>query len=120
QINVGGGAIGPFAADQFASGGSTWTDNVTVSTAGVTNAAPGGAYQSERYGNFSYTFGSLTAGASYTVRLHFAENHWTSAGARVFNVVINGSQVLSNFDIFANAGANKAVVRDFNATASGS
>ena len=120
QINCGGGALSPFTGDQFASGGSTWTANVTVSTSGVANAAPAGVYQSERYGNHSYTFGSLTPGASYTARLHFAETKYTAAGARVFNVVINGSQVLTSFDIFAAGGTNKAVVRDFTTTASGS
>src|SRR4051794_40317063 len=81
QINCGGGALSPFTADQFASGGSTWTANVTVSTSGVANAAPAGVYQSERYGNHSYTFASLTPGASYTARLHFAETKFTAAGA---------------------------------------
>ena len=52
----------------------------------------------------------------YTVRLHFAEIYWTAAGQRRFNVAINGTQVLTNFDIFATAGANKALVRDFSAT----
>jgi len=56
-------------------------------------------YQSERYGNHTYTFGSLTPGASYIARLHFAETKWTTAGARVFNVLINGTQALTNFDI---------------------
>jgi hypothetical protein len=55
------------------------------------------------------------------VRLHFAEEYWTAAGKRVFNVSINGSQVLTNFDIFATAGGEyKAVVEQFSATASGS
>jgi len=75
-------------------------------------------YQSERYGNHSYTVGSLTSGASYTVRLHFAETKWLSSGARVFNVLINGAQVLTNLDIFAMAGSNRALVLDFNTTAS--
>jgi len=39
----------------------------------------------------------------------------TAAGQRVFNVSINGTQVLTNFDIFATAGAvNKAVDKAFN------
>lgn len=39
------------------------------------------------------------------------------AGSRVFNVGINGSQVLNNFDVYATAGgANKAVEQDFTAT----
>jgi len=85
-----------------------------------TNAAPAAVYQSERYGNFSYTLGGLTANADYTVRLHFAEIYWTATGKRVFNVAINGASALSNYDIFAAAGASKAVVRDFAAKASGS
>jgi len=47
---------------------------------------------------------NLTPGASYSVRLDFAELYFTSAGQRIFNVSINGSQVLSNFDIVAAAG----------------
>ena len=51
---------------------------------------------------------------NYTVRLHFAEIYWTAAGQRVFNVSINGSQVLSNFDIFGTAGGKDiAVVKQF-------
>ncbi len=56
----------------------------------------------------------MTAAASYTVRLHFAEEYWTTPGSRIFNVVINGQQVLANFDILATAGTEyKAVVRQF-------
>jgi Di-glucose binding within endoplasmic reticulum. len=52
------------------------------------------------------------------VRLHFAENYWTASGKRTFNVVINGTTVLTNYDIFAATGARyKAVIREFTATA---
>ena len=120
QVNSGGGAVTPFAADQFFSGGTLYSTTATVSTTGVTGAAPAAVYQTERFGNFSYVIGGLTANASYTVRLHFAEIYWTSSGKRAFNVAINGATVLSNYDIFAVAGANKAVVRDFSAQANGS
>jgi hypothetical protein len=50
--------------------------------------------------------------------LHFAELAFSTAGARVFNVAINGSTVLSNLDIFATAGAqSKALVEQFTAAA---
>jgi hypothetical protein len=62
----------------------------------------------------------LTAGSQYTVLLHFAEFYFTAAGGRVFNVAINGTSVLSNFDIYALAGANKALVEQFTATANSS
>ena len=117
-INAGGTVAGSFAADANYNTGSTYTTTTAVSTAGVTNPAPQAVYQSERYGNFTYTFGNLTSGAAYTVRLHFAEIWWTAAGVRVFNVALNGQAVLSNFDIYAAAGGNyKAIVKEFSATA---
>jgi hypothetical protein len=93
----------------------------TINVSGLANAAPQGVYQSERYGNVTYTLPSLVSGASYTVRLHFAELFWTATGKRVFNVAINGTTVLSNFDLFATTGAEfKATLRDFTATANSS
>ncbi len=114
-------AVSPFTADAYATGGTTNATTNTISTTGVTNAAPAAVYQSERYGNSAYTLPSLVASAQYTVRLHFAEIYWTASGKRIFNVLINGTTVLSSFDIFAVAGGQyKAVVRDFTATANAS
>src|SRR5713226_7663452 len=121
-VNAGGPAVGSFAADVDFIGGSTSTSTAAVDTSGVTNPAPMAVYQSRRFGNFTYTLPGFTAGSSHTVRLHFSENFFTAAGQRVFNVSINGTQVLTNFDIFAAAGAqNKAVIREFviNANSSG-
>jgi hypothetical protein len=118
QINAGGPAVAPFVADTDATGGTTVTSNNAVDTGAVTGPAPQAVYQSNRFGNFSYAIPGLTAGASYKVRLHFAETYWTAAGQRIFNVTINGQPALTNFDILATAGAaNKAVVREFTATA---
>jgi hypothetical protein len=121
QINAGGSAASPFVADTDFTGGTAVTSTNTVSTSGVTNPAPQAVYQSNRYGTFSYAIPGLTAGKAYTVRLHFAETYWTAAGQRTFNVSLNGQQVLTNFDIFAAAGAaNKAVVEQFTTTADSS
>ena len=122
QINAGGPAIAPFSADEDFTGGASSTSGNTVATSGVSNPAPQAVYQSNRVGpSFSYAIPGLSAGGSYTVRLHFAETYWTQSGKRVFNVSINGQQVLSNFDIVAAAGgANIAIIQQFSATASGS
>jgi fibronectin type 3 domain-containing protein len=122
QIDAGSAvAVAPFTADQFVSGGTTSATNATIATAGVTNAAPMKVYQSNRFGTFTYTIPSLTAGGSYTVRLHFAENFWTAANKRVFSVAINNQPVLSAFDIFAQAGGeNIAIVQSFPVTANSS
>ncbi len=118
QINAGGLTVAPFVADTDSAGGATAATSHAIDTSGVTNPAPMAVYQSNRYGNFTYTIPGLTANASYTVRLHFAEEYWTAAGQRVFNVSLNGQQVLTNFDILGTAGAaNKAVVEQFTSTA---
>jgi len=121
-INAGGPAVSPFAADMGFAGGTTINHANTINLTGVTNPAPMQVYQTARIGNFTYTILGGTAGSSHTVRLHFAETFWTAAGKRRFNVSINGTQVLTNFDIFATAGAmNKATIQQFtvNANASG-
>jgi hypothetical protein len=116
-----GGGDASFVADEDVTGGGTAVTANTITTAGVTNAAPQAVYQSERNGVFTYTIPGLTLGTSYTVLLHFAEFYWTKAGQRVFNVSINGTTVLSNFDIVATAGAaNEALVEQFTATANSS
>ncbi|MGI4788136.1 MAG: carbohydrate-binding protein, partial [Janthinobacterium lividum] len=120
QINASGSAVSPFVADEFftsAGTGMSSTGN-TITTAGVANAAPAAVYQTARYGgDVIYTIPNLPVGASYHVRLHFAETYWTAAGQREFNIILNGTQALTNFDIFADAGAtNKADVKDFNTT----
>jgi hypothetical protein len=121
QINCGGSAASPYTADQYYSGGSARTVTNSIATTGVTSPAPQAVYQAERYGAVTYTLPSLTAGASYTVRLHFAELYWTATGKRKFNVAINGTTVLSSYDIFAATGARyKAVVREFATTANSS
>jgi len=122
QINSGGPAVSPFVADVDFTGGGTINHANTIDLSGVTNPAPMQVYQTARTGNFSYTIPNFTAGSSHTVRLHFAETFFSSSGSRVFNVSINGTQVLTNFDIFATAGAqNKAVIEQFteNANSSG-
>ncbi len=122
QINCGTTTpVPPYVGDEYYSAGSTSGTGTTISTSGVSNPAPMAVYQTARWGNLTYTVPGLTPNASYTVRLHFAESYWAQAGQRKFNVSINGTQVLSNFDILATAGgANIALAQQFAATADGS
>jgi len=118
SINAGGPAVIPFAADTDFVGGTTINHANTINLTGVTNPAPMQVYQTARIGNFTYTIPGFATGSSHTVRLHFAETFWTAAGKRRFNVSINGTQVLTNFDIFAAAGAmNKATIQQFTVNA---
>ncbi len=53
-------------------------------------------------------------GAEYLVRLYFAEPENAEVGQRVFDVAIQGEQVLNNFDIAQHAGSDgSGIVREF-------
>jgi beta-xylosidase len=120
SVNAGGAASGSFVADAGFSGGSTYSTTSAIDTSLVPSPVPPAAvFQSERYGEFTYTFANRTPGSAQTVTLYFAESYWTAAAQRTFSVAINGANVLTAFDIFAAAGgANKAIARTFATTAS--
>jgi len=120
RINAGGAATGTFGADADYSGGRTYSTTKTVDTSLVSGTVPPQAvFQTERYGEFTYTVPNLAPGSAQSVTLYFAETYWTAAGKRTFDVAINGTTVLGAFDIFVAAGGtNKAVARTFNAAAS--
>ncbi len=118
-VNAGGGAAGSYLADQYFNAGNQFSDTSTsINTANDPNPAPQAVYQTVRWNaSFTYTIPGLTAGATYTVRLHWAELSFQAAGARKFNVAINGTTVLSAFDVFATGGYKSAVARSYTATA---
>src|SRR5205085_5217308 len=119
-INSGAGAIGSFAADAYFNTGTAYATGSAVNTNGVNSPAPMAVYQSQRYGNLTYTLPYLAPYTSYKVRLHFAEIFWTAVGQRVFNVFLNGVRVLTNFDVIRAAGTNlKANIQEFNAISDG-
>jgi len=120
SINAGGPAVGNFVADIGSTGGTQSLSNPTlpVDTSLVANPAPILVYRSERYGTFNYAVSNLQAGHGYVVNLHFTEDFDTAALQRLFDVTINGTTVLSSFDIFAATGAqHKAIVKAFNVNA---
>ena len=107
-----------WVADEDFSGGTATSTSAAINTSRVANPAPQAVYQTNRFGNFTYTIPGFTAGARYIVDLHFAETFWTAPGQRLFNVLINGNQVLTNYDMFASAGGEFiATVESFAVTA---
>jgi hypothetical protein len=124
SINAGGAADGGFVSDSGFTGGNLAPQQlVAIDRSRVSGPVPPeSVYQTERWGAMTYRIGGLSARSQHEVHLHFAEVYFTAAGQRKFNVAINGTRVLTNFDVFAAAGAkNRAVVQSFevNASASG-
>jgi endoglucanase Acf2/fibronectin type 3 domain-containing protein len=119
SINCGGSASSPFVADVDFSGGTTGSTTSTIATPFVSTPIPPQAVlQSWRTGTFTYTLPGFTAGTGHTVQLYFMDPTSTANGQRNFNVSINGSQALTNFDVYAAAqGQYRAIQENFNATA---
>jgi poly(3-hydroxybutyrate) depolymerase len=115
-------AVGSFQADEYYSGGSTYNNSNTVDVSQITdNPPPAALFNNERYGEMTYTIPGFTAGGTYAVTLYFAETYLTSSGGRLFNVSINSTTVLSDFDIYAAAGGqDRATARAFTTTADSS
>ncbi|MBV9397824.1 MAG: hypothetical protein JO062_07585 [Bryobacterales bacterium] len=105
-----------WSADTNYSGGF-----LSSSTANISGTPDPKLYQSWRAapdsGVMTYTFTGIP-NSTRTVILDFAESAVAAAGQRVFNVAINGTTVLSNFDIFQTAGANHALSLSFSTTVS--
>jgi endo-1,4-beta-xylanase len=120
SINPGGSATGSFIADQYYSGGTTYSNSATIDMSQITtNPPPTAIFNSERYGAMTYTIPNRSG--TQTVTLYFAETYLSGSGQRLFNVTINGTTALSNFDIYASAGgANRAIARSFATTANSS
>ncbi len=113
DINAGGGnyltAGGiQYLADQFFVNGNNSTKNVAI--AGTVDDP---LYQKERYAtDLAY---SIPVGISdfYEVTLHFAETYAQDTGVRVFDMWLEDSLVLDDFDIYAEAGEDSAIQRTF-------
>lgn len=105
-VNSGGGSYTAadgtvFSADTDYTGGATYSTSAAIS--GTPNIT---LYQTVRWGNFSYNI--PLANGNYYVTLEFSEIYFNSAGQRVFNVYMQGKEVISNLDIYAEVGANAA------------
>jgi N-acetylneuraminic acid mutarotase len=115
RVNAGGpaytdSAANTWSADAGFTGGGTYSTTSTI--AGTSDPT---LYQTERTGqgggNFSYSF--TVPNGTYSVTLKFAEIYWTSSGQRLFNVSLNGQQLLSNFDLLTQTAPKTALDKTF-------
>jgi hypothetical protein len=121
RINTGGSAYTDTTGNVW-SADSNYSGGGIGSTANTISGTPDQAlYQNWRYApsgrSLTYTFNGIPNGG-YNVTLDFVEAATAVVGNRVFNVSINGTTVLSNFDIYQTAGFNHAYPQTFGVTTS--
>jgi len=116
KINCGGSAVGSFAADQYySSGTSTGSTSGSIDMDALAYPRPQeSVLQSDRnkYNSTSgitYTI-PVDTGIEYTVKLYFSDNFWFSSGEQVFDIKINGTNIVNNYDIISEAGSSETAV----------
>ena len=108
-LNAGGDSYTSVAGVQYTtdqssglvSGGTPYS-----TSASIENTHDDELYQTERYGDCSYTI-PLENGA-YDVVLKFAEIYHDAANSRLFDVYIEDEPVIRNLDLYFRAGKNRA------------
>ena len=130
RINSGGDAISfgdvTFTGDDyFAGNGKSYANNSIPDIAGTDQDD---LYKTERSTNASlqsFSYNIPVTNGDYELNLHFAEIYFGAtgggpggAGKRVFNVSIEGENVLTDFDINAEVGPMTAVIRSFSTNVS--
>ncbi len=118
RVNAGGPAYTDSAAHTWSADTGYNTGNAASTTSNIAGTSDPTLYKTERWDTsalpeMTYSFNVPNGG--YTVKLHFAEIYSGAfkVGGRVFNVSINGTQVLTNYDIYADVGANTATIKSF-------
>jgi N-acetylneuraminic acid mutarotase len=118
-------APSPFV-NAAATGNEVFSTAATIDTSdpSVPAGTPMAVFQDERFDRPTapeMTWDFPVTPGRYEVHLYFAET-WSGAmsqGARQFDVEIEGAKVLDDYDVFADVGANKGVVKSFTTTSDG-
>lgn len=128
RVNAGGGNVSGDPAwtddDGFTNDGpassKTYSTSATISMQheSIPEGTPQTLFKTERYdesGGQEMQWDFAVDAGMYEVRLYFAETYGSTSGVgkRVFDVAIEGETVLDNYDIFADAGKNTAVMKSF-------
>ncbi|ELZ27370.1 ring canal kelch-like protein [Halogeometricum pallidum JCM 14848] len=127
RVNAGGGTVsasdGDWTGDwqQYHAGSdatTTTSDSITVGPS-APDGTPESLFQSEVYGEQTWTFSdNVQSGQQYEVRLYFAETFHQTAGNRVFDVAVEGDQVLTDFDIYEEVGHDSGLMKAYRVTPS--
>lgn len=114
KINVGGNPALGFIADKEFVTDTSGYGFMEGSKGGlfnwpISNTDDDIIYQSEVNGMAKYIV--RLPNGTYRVKLLFAENYFTQPGKRIFDVYVQGNQVINALDIYKEAGARTALIK---------
>lgn len=114
KINVGGNAALTYIGDKPWTANSEfgYIDGTAYSAANnipINGTLEDQIFREERSGLASYKI--RVGNGKYRIKLLFAENYFTQAGKRVYDIFIEDSLVFNNLDIYQNAGVNTALIK---------
>jgi len=109
RVNAGGGEFTAPNGDKFLADVNYYGTSKTGSfPLNIRETNKGAIYQTERWGsNFSYRF--KVPNGTYDIALHFAEIYWEEAGKRVFDVSVEGKELIGDMDIYKEVGKSEAI-----------
>jgi uncharacterized repeat protein (TIGR03803 family) len=113
RINSGGPTVvtasGTFVADTYFTG-STGTFATTAAIANTDNDVLYQDYRRAATAGGTFGYHIPVTNGTYSVKLRFAEIYFTAVGQRKFNITAEGAAWISNYDIYAGAGAKNFAV----------
>ena len=98
------------------------SNSINMTHASLPAGTPAAMFQTERWdqsGGSEMQWNFAVTPGTYEVRLYFSENYSGAQkiGGRVFDVMIEGQTVLDNYDVYADVGSYKGVMKSFVVTA---
>jgi hypothetical protein len=117
-VNAGGGEYTDSNGDVWSADFGFNTGSKSSTSVAISGTEDDALFQTQRWDGktgeeLKYSFD--VPNGNYVVNLYFAENYTGALrqGARVFDVLLEGSNVERNFDIYSVAGANTAHIRSY-------
>jgi len=117
KINTGGGQIGEFLQDQVWGSDKEYGHlagnfQFVTDAIDIQNTDNDDIYRSSL--NRVALYKIRVKPGTYSLTLSFSENHYDNIGDRVFDIFIEGNQVVEGLDVFDNAGAFSLYTINFN------
>lgn len=119
RVNVGGPAYTDVTSNVWSADSGFNTGSVTSTAGAIAGTDDDVLYRTSRWdgaGPPVLEYSAAVPAGTYSVDLHFAETFGSAyaVGRRIFNVEMEGTTVLSNLDVFAEAGASTALIKNVN------